>query len=572
MKIAKRFMDGIQFALLCAAMMTSATLAVEAASPGALDSSFGKGGKVITSSIPDVFNVADVVAQPDGKIVAVGSCAGAGVDVCLLRYDSNGSLDPTFGTNGKVLTDFSNGSDFALGAVVQPDGRIVVGGSTQSLAGTSVSIFARYLPDGSLDQSFGTNGKATFDVPGTQEIIFDIALQSDGKIVAVGVSGLDFLTMRINGNGFVDPTFGGSGFVTTNIGIADEAAAVAIQPDGKIVVAGRTDQDTVNFGLVRYNPDGTLDRTFTFDGISTVDFNGRNDLASSVALQADGKIVVAGRTAGQDGLNSAVARLNTDGTIDTTFAGDGKVITDTVPGSEQVQKVQIESGDRIVAVIQPGGDTAGLANFGVVRYSANGSLDTSFGNGGIVNTDISGGDFARASAIDGDKLVVAGQGLNVSGIRLARYNLLSAPSASSDFDGDGLGDATVFRPSQATWFTLNSGDGTVSINQFGVNGDLPVDGDFDGDGRADLAIFRPSDGGWFVQRSSNPTSFITVSFGRNGDRPVAGDYDKDGKTDIAVWRPSNGTYFILRSSDNQTSFFAFPFGQAGDIPLSGAAQ
>jgi uncharacterized delta-60 repeat protein len=100
------------------------------------------------------------------------------------------------------------------------------------------------------------------------------------------------------------PTFGGSGFVTTNLGIADEAAAVAIQPDGKIVVAGRTDQDTVNFGLVRYNPDGTLDRTFTFDGISTVDFNGRNDLASSVALQADGKIVVAGRTAGQDGLNS----------------------------------------------------------------------------------------------------------------------------------------------------------------------------------------------------------------------------------------------------------------------------
>jgi hypothetical protein len=126
--------------------------------------------------------------------------------------------------------------------------------------------------------------------------------------------------------------------------------------------------------------------------------------------------------------------------------------------------------------------------------------------------------------------VVVGDGSEGSDVRLARYNLLSTPSASSDFDGDGFADATVFRPSQGTWFTLNSGDGTVSINQFGLNGDLPVDGDFDGDGRADLAIFRPSDGGWFVRRSSNPTSFITVSFGQNGDRPVAGDYDKDGKT------------------------------------------
>src|SRR6185369_12004817 len=99
------------------------------------------------------------------------------------------------------------------------------------------------------------------------------------------------------------------------------------------------------------------------------------------------------------------------------------------------------------------GETAGLADFGVVRYSANGSLDPTFGNGGIVKTDISGGDFARSAVLYGDKLVVAGQGLNVNGIRLARYNLLSTPSASSDFDGDGFADATVFRPSQGTWFT-----------------------------------------------------------------------------------------------------------------------
>jgi hypothetical protein len=139
-----------------------------------------------------------------------------------------------------------------------------------------------------------------------------------------------------------------------------------------------------------------------------------------------------------------------------------------------------------------------------------------------------------------------------------------------DADGDGIADARVYRPNIGTWFTLNSGSGTVSIEQFGIAGDIPIDGDFDGDSRADTAVYRPSEGGWYVRRSSNNT-FITVAFGTATDKPVAGDYDKDGKTDIAVWRPSNGNYFVLRSSDNQSSFFAFPFGQNGDIPVGAAA-
>lgn len=142
---------------------------------------------------------------------------------------------------------------------------------------------------------------------------------------------------------------------------------------------------------------------------------------------------------------------------------------------------------------------------------------------------------------------------------------------SGDADGDGIADARVYRPSVGTWFTLNSGSNTVSIEQFGINGDIPIDGDFDGDQLADLAIYRPSEGGWYVKRSSNGT-FITQAFGTASDKPVAGDYDKDGKTDIAVWRPSNGNYFVLRSIDNQSSFFGFPFGQNGDIPVQGGAQ
>jgi hypothetical protein len=142
---------------------------------------------------------------------------------------------------------------------------------------------------------------------------------------------------------------------------------------------------------------------------------------------------------------------------------------------------------------------------------------------------------------------------------------------SGDADGDGVADLRVFRPDSGTWFTLNSGAGTVSIDRFGLAGDVPVDGDFDGDRRADLAVFRPAEGTWFIQNSSNANVQI-LSFGQIGDKPVAGDYDKDGKTDVAVWRPANGNYFVLRSRDNQSSFFAVPFGQNGDIPVQGGAQ
>jgi hypothetical protein len=142
---------------------------------------------------------------------------------------------------------------------------------------------------------------------------------------------------------------------------------------------------------------------------------------------------------------------------------------------------------------------------------------------------------------------------------------------SGDADGDGVADARVYRPSSGTWFTLNSGTNTVSIDRFGLEGDVPVDGDFDGDRRADLAVYRPTEGNWFVRRSSNNSTFVQT-FGTVSDQPVAGDYDKDGTTDIAVWRKEDGNYFVLRSSDNRSTFFSFQFGLEGDIPVQAAAR
>ncbi|MER6352930.1 delta-60 repeat domain-containing protein, partial [Streptomyces sp. NPDC001634] len=304
---------------------------VALAAPGDLDPTFGTGGKVLTDFGGTDFATA---VQADGKIIAVGQSDGASAgdfDFALARYNTDGSLDPTFGTGGKVTTNFGGG-DGARAVAVQTDGKIVVAGFSNT--GISNFAVARYNTDGSLDPTFNGTGAVTTDFGG-EDLALGVALQADGKIVAVGFTSVfgsdDFALARYNTDGSLDSTFGTGGKVITDFGTGgnDIANGVVVQTDGKIVAAGSSDTAGTNdFGLARYNTNGSLDNTFGTGGLVTTDFGGISDQAFGVALQTDGKIVAAGFSNASNANDFALARYNTNGSLDSTFGTGGKVLTD----------------------------------------------------------------------------------------------------------------------------------------------------------------------------------------------------------------------------------------------------
>jgi uncharacterized delta-60 repeat protein len=258
-----------------------------------------------------------------------------------------------------------------------------------------------------------------------------VAIQGDGKIVVVGdaiVSGtLAWAVARYNPNGSLDTSFSGDGRQTTPFGTnGARALALALQANGKIVVAGEGGTGQGDFALARYNPNGTLDTSFAGDGKQTTDFVGGHDGAHSVALQADGKIVAAGQASfGLLGTDFALARYNPNGSLDTSFSGDGKQSTDFGSG-EAANGVAVETSGKIVAVGR-GPGSSGFA-FVLARYNPNGSLDPSFSGDGKQTTDFGpvnqvGG--ATGLALQGDgKIVAVGTGLGptqTDDFAIARY-------------------------------------------------------------------------------------------------------------------------------------------------------
>ena len=572
-----------------------------------------------------------------------------------------GVVDRNFGTNGTVTT-VVGASAQAKKVIIQPDGKILVLGAVGN-GGAQDTVLIRYNKDSSLDTGFGTGGIVVKAFSPFAEDVNDLAFQSDGKIVVAGTfyspetQSNDFLVARFNQNGTFDTTFGANGIATVNQSSVDVFNAVAVQPDNKIVAVGATSQNNYEFAAIRFNPNGTLDAGFRDGGLFFLDLGPftYGQQFRAVAVLPNGRIVIGGdaydnQTSdilvmleangalvsgfGNNGIRSETVlsagftydlavlpdgrfltlsnhlfqRFSSSGAPDPSFrrmltpfdnidnAGsdlavrsDGKIIVLNQGGFMRADMVvYAENGRDINRARNIGGKDVAVQpddkilvvdavndSLVVKRYVAISSSGTRiadpdydrktdlivFKNGldvSILNSSQSPTTY-RLNRVPGDAVRIMPEEYVNSAFSLTYWRLSGAPqSQSGDFE------------------SINTSNNIISLFQWGATGDIPVGGDYDGETLrnstpyfrkpSEYAIFRPSSGDWWIyNRRTN--AYFTVHWGTAGDKPVPADYDYDGITDYAVYRPSTGTWWLHRSADN--SYFTLQFGSATDTPLTG---
>ncbi|HEX8566692.1 MAG TPA: FG-GAP-like repeat-containing protein [Pyrinomonadaceae bacterium] len=543
-------------------------------------------GSVDSSFIPptEILEFSSVVfaikVQPDQKILLAGGSEYRVNNVLrrgIARLTPEGLIDssfnPGFGTDGSV---------YAL--EIQPDGKIIIGGEFSSFNFIQRNKIARINSNGSLDTSFNAG------ISGGN--VRSLALQPDGKLIAGGDftninSNVRRCLVRLNEDSSLDSSFNTGLGVNSFCSISD----IALQPDGKIFIGGGFQSiENINRNAVaRLNSNGSLDASFNTG-------EGANSIVRRIALQPDGKLVVAGEILiFNNVLVNSIARVNNNGSLDPSFqTGAG------VEFPERILSLVLQRNGKILI----GGSFDSYNNtpqFGIARllnpsifsqitpfdFDGDGRADTSvFRNGAwyinrsqqgftginwgfatdvLAPADFDGDGKTDVSVFrDGNWYWINSSNNQFNGVQFGAVGDIPVPA---DYDGDGKADVSVFRPSSGTWYRFNSSNNQFVGTQFGANGDKPLIGDFDGDGKADLAVIRAANVNlfWYWQSSSN-NQFNAVQFGLSTDIATAADYDGDGKTDVSVFRPSNGTWYRLNSSQNN-QFAGTQFGQSGDIPV-----
>lgn len=367
----------------------------------------------------------------------------------LSSFSQSGAPDPNFGSGGKVITPVADGTeDYGSAMLVQPDGKIVVlGASNFSFA------VLRYKADGSLDDNFGDHGKAVVNV-GDEDSPSALARQTDGKIVVVGstvnssTGSHDIVVLRYKADGTPDDGFGDHGKVITDINGNEEFAyAVAIQPDGKILVAGSEGNSNIyDFLTVRYKADGSLDDGFGDHGAVISDFDSEDENIYSLVVQPDGKILAAGNAYHEEtGYDLAMLRYSDNGSLDKNFGNNGEATTNLGSDREQIQSISLQSDKKIVGTgyISSAGENNDIV---VLRYSDNGSLDDGFGNHGKIIADLGGDDDeAWDTEIQPDgKILVGGFNGNTSegtsDFVLLRYKVDGSPDNNFGTGGKAIVD------------------------------------------------------------------------------------------------------------------------------------
>lgn len=446
--------------------------------PGDLDATFGTGGMAITS-IGSYDQARGMARQPNGKIVVVGEAyVGNHYEFAVVLYNADGSLDNTFSGDGKLTTQVgNNGGRGACAVAIQSDGKIVVAG--QAYNGTNMDFaVVRYNSDGSLDTDFFGVGIVITAVSSGNDYASGVVIQSDGKIVVGGHASNSFAAVRYNANGSIDNSFSGDGKVIFSVGVGGRSGAskIALQSDGKIVAAGYSYNGIGNdMAAIRLNPDGSLDTSFSGDG-QVITPVGSYSSANSVAVQKDGRIILVGGSKNDSNNEDfAVVRYNMDGSLDSGFSGDGMVTTPVGSRDDWASSVALAPDGKIVVVGYSKSADVDWPIFAVVRYLPDGSLDTTFSGDGKLTTQVRNGsqtDSASAVTIDPDgKIIVAG--VSYDGGSPSQYGDFAVLryEGDPDTDNDGLPD----------YAETNTGVFVSSTNT-GSNPNLP---DTDGDGLND---------------------------------------------------------------------------------------
>ena len=435
---------GCVLAVLLAFLSTLPALRSPAA-PGDLDPTFGIGG-IATTDFHGLFDTADSMAiDSSGRIVLAGSARTsvdeASSDFALARFTSAGVLDPSFGSGGKVTTDFSGWRDEGIEVAIDSSGRILLAGMTFSGSSYDFAV-ARYTSSGALDASFGSGGKVVIDLTGAFDVANDVAVDSSGRILLGGAAGGDFAVVRLTSSGALDSSFGTGGVVSTDFsGGADTGFDLALDASGRILLGGQAavGGGGGQLGVIRYTASGALDSTFgsggkAMAGIPVI------TRAAMLAVDGSGRIVAVGSVAG----DIALTRFTSGGLPDPGFGPamtSGVINTDFHGNEDSGSAIAIDSAGLIlVSGWAQTGTSDTSANFALARYTTTGALDTTFGSAGKVTTDFNGGaDYAAAVAVDSNgRTVVAGRvtySATGADFGVARY-LAAGPEISLKFDGN----------------------------------------------------------------------------------------------------------------------------------------